>query len=838
MTLPDRLSTLESAGLILLAQLEPDLEYLFRHALVQDAAYDSLLAADRKQLHLAVGTAVEHLYAGRLDEKAAMLAHHFERAGEDQQAHKYFILAGEASLASYANQEAEIQFRSALALSCCESEQASLLEGLGEALYRQSRFAEAMQAWWEGINLYQSLGDANGVARLYARSARVAWLNGDTPESLRLSQEGLAAVTGAPDSPDIALLMHEVARAYLFNGLPDEALPLCRRTLKLAERLDAVEVQADALATLGVLPDQSPEVVLGALTKAIELAENSGLLQIAVRAHHNLGVMMSGLQGDQQSARHHYLRASEIARQRGVVSEELFSLVNAAEVSLGLGELSVVEEMLLELEKLLKAIPDPAPFKLALDSIKTRLLWMRGEWEHALRLSHICQTEARQRGDLQRLLNIDNDLVTALLELHQWGELEDLGEIEAVLAEVVEIGERGLGGRVWPYCRMSILRARQGRFPDSHRWLAEAREASSAQPSFWNDITLGTAEAELATAERRWAEALASAEAIAGKHARIGTRWNWARTLQDWAEIHVSRGEPADLPRAQALLREALTMFDEMNAPRHRALVEERLQALRADVYAQALAYQKDAQELAQAGKIQASFLPEVMPDIPGWQLVASLMPARETSGDFYDFIPLPDGRLGIVIADVADKGAAAALYMTSGRTLIRTFALEHPDFPELVIGEANHRITIDTHEGLFITVFYGVLDPVSGTLVYCNAGHNPPFLQLAQGNTAAQTLTRTGVPLGIVAETTWEQRTLQLLPGDVLVFYTDGVTDAQNSQELFFGTERLLASIQSNSGETAQYIHDAIQADIHEFAGGAPQFDDITLVILVRDPE
>jgi sigma-B regulation protein RsbU (phosphoserine phosphatase) len=280
------------------------------------------------------------------------------------------------------------------------------------------------------------------------------------------------------------------------------------------------------------------------------------------------------------------------------------------------------------------------------------------------------------------------------------------------------------------------------------------------------------------------------------------------------------------------------SMFDEMGAHRHKALVEDRLQALRTDIYAQALAYQKDAQELAQAGKIQASFLPEEVPYIPGWQLAASLTPAKETSGDFYDFIHLPEGRLGIVIADVADKGAAAALYMTSSRTLIHTFALEYPALPELVIGEANRRITIDTHEGLFITVFYGVLDPTSGTLVYCNAGHNPPFLLRAQGDTEVQSLTRTGVPLGIVEETNWEQRTLQLSQGDVLVFYTDGVTDAQNSQESFFGMERLLASIQSNSGGAAQYIHDAIRTDLHEFAGGTPQFDDITLVILVRDSE
>ena len=368
--------------------------------------------------------------------------------------------------------------------------------------------------------------------------------------------------------------------------------------------------------------------------------------------------------------------------------------------------------------------------------------------------------------------------------------------------------------------------------------LAKAKEATDEQPSFWNDIALETAEFALATEQENWLQALAIAESNAGKLAKIGALWNWAIALKDWAEVHVSRAEPADLPRAQALLREAMAVFDEMGAHRHSALVKDRLDVLRVDLHARFQAYQKDSQELAQAGKVQASFLPKEMPDIPGWQLAASLMPARETSGDFYDFIPLPDGCLGIVIADVADKGAAAALYMTSGRTLIHTFALEQPDLPESVIAEANRRITLDTHEGLFITAFYSVLDPADGGLVYCNAGHNPPILLHLQGVPDVETLTRTGLPLGIVEDAAWDQGIRQLLPGQILVLYTDGVTDAQNEQGEFFGYERLLASVKSSAAGAAQLIHDAIRQDIQKFVGSAPQFDDITLIVLVRDSD
>jgi PAS domain S-box-containing protein len=249
----------------------------------------------------------------------------------------------------------------------------------------------------------------------------------------------------------------------------------------------------------------------------------------------------------------------------------------------------------------------------------------------------------------------------------------------------------------------------------------------------------------------------------------------------------------------------------------------------------QVLAHQKVEQELALAWQIQASFLPDDLPDVHGWQLTATLEPARETSGDFYDLIPLANGRLGIVIADVAGKGVGAALYMAVSRTLIRTYAVEYDTQPELALGAANRRILMDTHARLFVTVFYGVLDPATGTLTYCNAGHNPPYLLSARNGDAVQTLDRTGIPLGIFEDMTWEQRTVQLAPGDMLVLYTDGVTEAQNVQEAFFGKERLLEVARTNLGRPAQDVQEILIAEVHEFVGDAPQFDDITLMVIVR---
>jgi serine phosphatase RsbU (regulator of sigma subunit) len=254
-----------------------------------------------------------------------------------------------------------------------------------------------------------------------------------------------------------------------------------------------------------------------------------------------------------------------------------------------------------------------------------------------------------------------------------------------------------------------------------------------------------------------------------------------------------------------------------------------------AQVYMQTLEAQKMEQELALAGQIQARFLPDVLPEVPGWQLAASLQPARRTSGDFYDVIPLPNGRLGVVVADVADKGMGAALFMALSRTLVRTYALEHHARPDFALRVANNRILSDTQAELFVTVFYGVLDPLSGKLSYCNAGHNPPYLFQARGGKIEE-LGRTGLPLGIFRGQTWEHRTVQIAPGDTLLLYTDGVTEAQNDAEEFFGEERLLALAQANRGRPAGVVCAAVMDEVHAFVGDAPRYDDIALLVVVRE--
>ena len=243
-------------------------------------------------------------------------------------------------------------------------------------------------------------------------------------------------------------------------------------------------------------------------------------------------------------------------------------------------------------------------------------------------------------------------------------------------------------------------------------------------------------------------------------------------------------------------------------------------------------ANQKMEQELILAGEVQAGFLPRALPKIRGWQVSVTLRSARETSGDFYDVNLLPDGRLGILVADVVDKGVGAALFMALSWALIRTYAAEYPADPELVLTAVNRRILEDTNAKQFVAVSYGILDPITGRLVYCNAGNCPPIIFRSRD---VQKLVNTGIPLGLLEDRTWDQAVAQIDPGDVLVLYTDGITEAQNGKEEFYGEARLLTSIRANLDGTAREIKQGILADLQEFVGSAPQYDDITLTVIVR---
>ena len=188
------------------------------------------------------------------------------------------------------------------------------------------------------------------------------------------------------------------------------------------------------------------------------------------------------------------------------------------------------------------------------------------------------------------------------------------------------------------------------------------------------------------------------------------------------------------------------------------------------------------------------------------------------------------------MVADVADKGMAAALYMVLSRTLIRTYSIQHPRNPERVLAAVNRRLLSDIKTGHFVTVFYAILDPAKGVLKYCNAGHNPPFYFKGVKEPEIQVLSRTGMALGVLEEETWKQEQIRIDQDDMLVVYSDGVIDALDANEVPYGTETLLSALKANLGRPAQEVQDDLLSRLAEFVGDAQPFDDITLITITRD--
>ncbi len=235
--------------------------------------------------------------------------------------------------------------------------------------------------------------------------------------------------------------------------------------------------------------------------------------------------------------------------------------------------------------------------------------------------------------------------------------------------------------------------------------------------------------------------------------------------------------------------------------------------------------------ELRIAADIQRTFLPRTIPDVPGFSLAAMSIPAREVGGDFYDFIRLDERRLGLVIADVAGKGIPAALFMALSRSVVRAMALTDLDIG-ISIGESNELICADAVSGMFVTLFYGMLDHETHLLSYVNAGHNPPLHFHAEG-AGITTLLPTGIVLGVEPDEKYSVGAIRLNSGDLLILYTDGVTEAINSAKEQFGEERLCDIIRTHAGSTPEELLAVILGEIVSFCENMPQFDDITLVIL-----
>lgn len=563
MMIQPTLLQLEAAGLIRPTDERGEAAYSFRHALGQDAAYASLLRADRRRLHRAVAETLETLYADSTPEWAAVLAHHFHAAA-DPRALAYFSQAAEQALTIFANEEAESYYRTALTLDAPPAEQARLLTGLAAALAGQSRLEAAVAVWRTAIAAYQALGDGDMAARLYARAGRASWEGGDPPGGLALCQEGVAATATAGDSRGRAALLHELARALHFNRRAAEALPLCRQALALAERLGDREIAADVWTTLGILPSSTPAEQQAALAQAVVLAEAAGSLFTLFRAHFNLG-HMSHLWGDVRAGREHYRLAYQAIRPTGMAARELFALTNMTEGSLLLGDFAVVETLLPLMHALNHTVGGVTTAHLQLQSVAARLDRYRGGPHLALAQLLRLLDQMWQRGDIQIPITQNQPIAEILLER---------GEIApaiVLLEEAVTVGEAGRWENLANRATLASAYAQAGRMADAQACWAIAVTQAGPSPNPLAAYYLAYSAAGLACAAGDPAAALPHYAAAVARLIDLGMPWYQARLLTEWAAALTALDDPSGWDQADALLAEATALFDALAAPYYAA---------------------------------------------------------------------------------------------------------------------------------------------------------------------------------------------------------------------------------------------------------------------------
>ena len=272
--------------------------------------------------------------------------------------------------------------------------------------------------------------------------------------------------------------------------------------------------------------------------------------------------------------------------------------------------------------------------------------------------------------------------------------------------------------------------------------------------------------------------------------------------------------ENAVIADLRASNRELMQAYRDLQAAQARLIEQERIEY-----------------ELRTARQIQERMLPKALPSISGWSLSTCWHPARTVGGDFYDCFPTGDGRIAFVIGDVTGKGIPAALVMATTCSLVR-FVAEQLHTPGAMLARINDRIAADTPEKMFVTCLMAVLDPLTGHLRFANAGHNLP---LVRGRNGVRSLRARGMPLGLLPDMVYEEEEDMIEPGELLMFYSDGIVEARNPQRELFGEKRLAAHLAAWTPD--RDLTDSVCETVSQFTGpGREQEDDITMFVVERE--
>jgi tetratricopeptide (TPR) repeat protein len=571
------LSYLEQSGLISIAKLLPELEYLFRHALVHDAAYESLLRQDRRRLHHAVGEVLEVAYADQ-PQHAATLAHHFHAANEPDRARHYYWIAGTTAQANYANAEAAQHFAAALELSTTDDQRLQAMHQSGSVLQLIGHIPEALAILHEAIQLADQLADLDEIANLYTMMSQAYWYNGDHPRALATGKDGLAKIEASPPTRGmvptrgLVLLLRQTARMCHFVGVPQEGIPYAERARLLATELDLNEDQAEILITLGILHIHTdPAFSLQCYQQAAEIAEEQRQFGNAARAHVNWGSRLGDLD-DAEGLKQHNLRAIEFARQAGDGTMQLLAINNVIDTLIWMGDLDQADALLATERDIFRQGLQPQWAVENHDGYAALARCQRGDWEGGLPDLRQWAAQKKQAGDYQRFCGAAVSLADFLV---QRGFYE---EAEHYLMEAMPYADQGLG--VSPVYARNILIglfAAQGRITEAHQCLEDARGIARKLNYPLDSGDLLMAQARVMAAEGRWEE-------VASLYADVD-RWYGERKLRPsqgqvrllWADALYRMGQR---DQALAFLNDTLDLYAGMGAHGYVDLVRQRIDVL------------------------------------------------------------------------------------------------------------------------------------------------------------------------------------------------------------------------------------------------------------------
>jgi len=549
-------------------------EYLFKHDLLREVTYESVIKQLRKTYH---GLVADWLIANsgdRIGEYSGLIADHLLIAGKKVQACEYFHQAGILALSSYANVDAERYFEEALKICSEPSQQAALTYAYAKSLHKQgeARYEESQQYYRQAIDLFEQLGDHEQMADIYQHLSWLLW-DIDYLQAWEMCQEALDRLKDAPDSVGYARLLAEAGRTAHFRKISDQVIPLCHRAQEMADKFGDLEAHSDAGITLALYLDDYHDSIRQ-IKEIVEVTEAEGLQRIASRAHVAIGWYLSFCYVDFEAAFYHRYRATELAKQFGDVQRILWAFEDVIEFYSYLGKLKEIDTLITDF--FVDSNVSQKDINYVVQYAHGQRSDRMGDWKTYLDMFRPEVDKYRQGGSIQMIAWGNYWLARTILEMNRFESLGDLSEVEERMKENIEIDWL----RYHAYLTLVIVYARLQQFSTAHDVLFQAQEHFNKVEHNGRIQAWASAEFELAFAEKRWNDAVNFIEKSIEIMKSSKHHWGLARRLIDLGDSLVGRSEPSDLERAREIYQQSLEMFTEMGAPGYIKVLEERLREL------------------------------------------------------------------------------------------------------------------------------------------------------------------------------------------------------------------------------------------------------------------